>query len=62
MVMPVEQVFGQKIYIHQFKINGKIAFEGYVWQWQDYGTWINDDMMPEPRALNVAIFLDDVNV
>ncbi len=31
-------------------------------QWhQDYGTWINDDMMPEPRAMNVAIFLDDVN-
>jgi len=33
-----------------------------VWQWhQDYGTWLNDDLMPEPRAMNVAIFLDEVN-
>jgi ectoine hydroxylase len=47
--------------MHQFKINGKMAFEGDVWQWhQDYGTWLNDDLMPEPRAMNIAIFLDDV--
>jgi len=33
-----------------------------VWQWhQDYGTWMNDDLMPEARAMNVAIFLDEVN-
>ena len=48
--------------MHQFKINGKMAFEGDVWQWhQDYGTWKNDDLMPTERAMNVAIFLDDVN-
>ena len=48
--------------MHQFKINGKMAFEGDVWQWhQDYGTWLNDDLMPTERAMNVAIFLDDVN-
>jgi ectoine hydroxylase len=48
--------------MHQFKINGKMAFEGEVWQWhQDYGTWLNDDLMPTERAMNVAIFLDDVN-
>ena len=48
--------------MHQFKINGKMAFDGDVWQWhQDYGTWQNDDQMPEPRAMNVAIFLDEVN-
>ena len=62
MVRPVEQLLGEKLYMHQFKINGKMAFEGDVWQWhQDYGTWKNDDLMPEPRAMNVAIFLDDVN-
>ena len=62
MVEPVEDLFGEKLYMHQFKINGKMAFEGDVWQWhQDYGTWKNDDMMPAPRAMNVAIFLDDVN-
>jgi ectoine hydroxylase len=48
--------------MHQFKINGKAAFDGDVWQWhQDYGTWKRDDEMPEARAMNVAIFLDEVN-
>ncbi len=62
MVEPVEDLLGEKLYMHQYKINGKMAFEGDVWQWhQDYGTWKNDDLMPEARAMNVAIFLDDVN-
>ena len=62
MVRPVEQIFGERVYMHQFKINGKMAFDGDVWQWhQDYGTWKNDDHMPEARAMNVAIFLDEVN-
>ncbi len=62
MVEPVRQLFGEDLYMHQFKINGKQAFDGDVWQWhQDYGTWKNDDQMPEPRAMNVAIFLDEVN-
>jgi ectoine hydroxylase len=62
MVEPVEELFGEKLYMHQFKINGKMAFEGDVWQWhQDYGTWLNDDLMPTERAMNVAIFLDDVD-
>jgi len=62
MIEPVQQIFGNDLYMHQFKINGKQAFDGDVWQWhQDYGTWMNDDMMPEARAMNVAIFLDEVN-
>ena len=62
MIQPVEDLFGEKLYMHQFKINGKMAFEGDVWQWhQDYGTWLNDDKMPTERAMNIAIFLDDVN-
>lgn len=62
MVEPVSQLLGEALYMHQFKINGKQAFEGDVWQWhQDYGTWLNDDHMPTERAMNVAIFLDDVN-
>ncbi|MGH8804669.1 MAG: phytanoyl-CoA dioxygenase family protein [Polaromonas sp.] len=61
MIEPVEALLGEKLYMHQFKINGKMAFEGDVWQWhQDYGTWLNDDLMPTERAMNVAIFLDDV--
>ena len=62
MVEPVQDLLGEELYMHQFKINGKMAFEGDVWQWhQDYGTWMNDDQMPTERAMNVAIFLDDVN-
>jgi ectoine hydroxylase len=62
MVEPVMDLFDEQVYMHQFKINGKMAFEGDVWQWhQDYGTWMNDDLMPTERAMNVAIFLDDVN-
>jgi ectoine hydroxylase len=62
MVDPIRQLFGEEVYMHQFKINGKAAFDGDVWQWhQDYGTWLNDDQMPEARAMNVAIFLDEVN-
>ena len=62
MIDSVEQMFGEALYMHQFKINGKQAFDGDVWQWhQDYGTWLNDDMMPTERAMNIAIFLDDVN-
>ncbi len=62
MLEPVAQLLGEELYMHQFKINGKMAFEGDVWQWhQDYGTWLNDDAMPTERAMNVAIFLDDVN-
>jgi ectoine hydroxylase len=62
MVEPVRELIGEALYMHQFKINGKAAFDGDVWQWhQDYGTWKNDDLMPTERAMNVAIFLDDVS-
>ncbi|MEO7150191.1 MAG: phytanoyl-CoA dioxygenase family protein [Burkholderiaceae bacterium] len=61
MIEPVQELLGERLYMHQFKINGKAAFDGDVWQWhQDYGTWLNDDQMPTERAMNVAIFLDDV--
>ena len=54
-------MFGEGVYVHQFKLNAKAAFEGDVWQWhQDYGTWARDDGMPEPRAMNIAVFLDEV--
>jgi ectoine hydroxylase len=61
LVAPVMQILGGSVYMHQFKINAKAAFEGDQWQWhQDYGTWINDDRMPEPRAMNISVFLDEV--
>jgi len=61
LIEPVMQVLGEPVYMHQFKINAKAAFDGVVWQWhQDYGTWQRDDDMPEPRAMNIAVFLEDV--
>ena len=55
------QLLGGPVYMHQYKVNAKAAFDGDVWQWhQDYGTWARDDDMPEPRAMNIAIFVDDV--
>jgi len=59
---PGEQMLGGELYVHQFKLNGKAAFDGDVWQWhQDYGTWRRDDDMPEAKAMNLAVFLDEVN-
>lgn len=61
LVEPVEHLFNEKLYMHQFKINAKAPFDGEVWQWhQDYGTWARDDGMPEPRAMNISVFLDEV--
>ena len=61
LIEPVQQLLDGELYMHQFKINAKAAFDGDVWQWhQDYGTWARDDEMPEPRAMNIAVFLDDV--
>jgi ectoine hydroxylase len=61
LIEPVEQLLDGPVYIHQFKINAKAAFDGDVWQWhQDYGTWQRDDAMPEARAMNIALFLDEV--
>src|SRR5215211_7071692 len=61
LVAPLEQLFGEQLYVHQFKLNAKAAFEGDVWQWhQDYGSWARDDGMPEARAMNIAVFLDEV--
>ncbi len=61
LIGPIEQLLGGKVYMHQFKINAKAAFDGDVWQWhQDYGTWARDDLMPEPHAMNIALALDDV--
>lgn len=61
LIEPVQQLFGEPLYMHQFKINAKAPFDGELWQWhQDYGVWARDDGMPEPRAMNISVFLDEV--
>jgi ectoine hydroxylase len=63
LVEPGMQILGSdRLYMHQFKINAKAAFDGAVWQWhQDYATWFEDDDMPAPRAMNIALFLAEAN-
>ena len=61
LIEPVMQIVDGPVYMHQYKVNAKAAFDGEVWQWhQDFGTWHRDDEMPEPRAMNIAVFLDEV--
>src|ERR1700740_536198 len=61
LVEPLTQYFGEPVYVPQVKLKAKAWFEGDVWQWhQDYGTWARDDGMPQPRAMNIAVFLDEV--
>jgi ectoine hydroxylase len=51
-----------QLYMHQFKVNAKAAFDGAVWQWhQDYATWYEDDDMRLPQAMNIALFLAEAN-
>ena len=33
LIEPVSQVLDGDIYMHQFKLNAKAAFDGAVWQW-----------------------------
>lgn len=63
LIEPVEQLLGGPVYMHQFRVNARAAFDSDTWQWhQNYGTWKRDHGMPAPRAVNIAIFLDDVIV
>ena len=58
---PVRQLLEREIYLFQCVINMKRPFDGAVWQWhQDFPTYHHDDRMPEPRAVNALVFIDEV--
>ena len=49
------------LYVQQVKVNAKEAFTGEQWQWHyDFATHHHEDGVPEPLALNLHIFLDEV--
>ncbi len=62
LVAPARQILGTwELYVQQVKINVKAAFEGEAWQWHyDFATHHAEDGVPEPLALNLHVFLDDV--
>ena len=62
IVEPVRQLLEGDIYMHQFSIQPKVAFEGEAWDWhQDYSAWKNLDGMPDTRAVNTGLLIDEVN-
>ena len=62
LLAPALQVLGDvPVYAQQVKVNAKAAFTGEQWQWHyDFATHHHEDGVPEPLALNVHLFLDDV--
>ena len=61
-VRPAQQITGEDdLYVMQVKVNAKEAFTGEQWQWHyDFATHHHEDGVPEPLALNMHIFLDEV--
>ncbi|HEU0300174.1 MAG TPA: phytanoyl-CoA dioxygenase family protein [Longimicrobium sp.] len=58
---PAREILDGDVYVHQFKVNAKLAFVGEVWEWhQDYIFWQKEDGMPTSRVINVTVFLDEV--
>ena len=62
LVEPARQIAATELYIQQVKVNVKGAFGGELFQWHyDFATHHHEDGSPAPRALNVHVFLSDVN-
>ena len=62
LLIPAAQILGHvPVYAQQVKVNVKAAFTGEQWQWHyDFATHHHEDGVPEPLALNLHVFLDDV--
>lgn len=59
---PAAQLVEGPVYAQQAKINRKAAFDGEAWHWHyDFATHQREDGVPEPLALNLHVFLDDVS-
>jgi len=63
LVEPAKQILaGEELYAQQVKVNLKSGFDGAAYDWHtDFGTHHKRDGVPKPLALNLHIFLDDVN-
>ena len=62
LVGPARQISATDLYIQQVKVNVKGAFGGELFQWHyDFATHHHEDGSPAPRALNLHVFLSDVN-
>jgi ectoine hydroxylase len=61
LVRPTEQLLGGEVYCSQYKIVSKQPMGALDFPWhQDFANWHDLDGMPECRALNISVFLDEV--
>lgn len=59
---PAMQILGPDVYVQQVKVNAKEPFAGEVWQWHyDFATHHGEDGVQRPLALNLHVFLDEIN-
>ena len=57
-----EALVGDSVYVYQFKVNLKQSYEGAAWPWhQDFAFWKFEDRMPEARAVNIAVLIDETD-
>ena len=62
LASPAAQLLGDRVYVHQFKINAKLGLDGDQWEWhQDYLYWLKEDGMPSENVLSAVVFLNEVN-
>ncbi|MBJ7550799.1 ectoine hydroxylase [Marinomonas ostreistagni] len=58
LVAIAEYLLGDKVYIHQSRLNYKPGFSGKEFFWHsDFETWHTEDGMPRMRALSMSIAL-----
>jgi ectoine hydroxylase len=61
IVAIAEQLLGDKIYVHQSRVNAKQTGGAIVNWHQDFGTYHRVDGVPRPDGIMIAIFLNDVS-
>jgi ectoine hydroxylase len=62
LIGPAAQLIGSGLYVHQSRLNfnAGLGTGGFDWH-QDYSTWHKVDGLPQPRAMMIAVFLDDMD-
>lgn len=63
LVTPAQQLMGDpNIYLYQYKLNNKKAFDGGIWEWhQDFAFWHIDDGVERPDMLSAMVLLQDTD-
>ena len=63
LVTPTQQLLNDAdVYLYQYKLNTKKAFDGAMWEWhQDYPFWHIDDGVKESKMLSVMVLLQDTD-